>query len=199
MSTVRRSTVTLPTSVNAPQLPPPLMSTGGLVEDTFVEGGLNLTASSAVARRVKARGIVAISGEGLVVDSLAIGAGSDGAAIAAQGVGGGATLKVVNSTAINATGPALVSRVAGSLTQTPSNRLVVTNSIARGRTTDLKAELVTVCALGADCEPGTIAIDHSDFVTRDPAGPLVGRLQTLVLITVGAGKEIRIEEVLTTS
>ncbi len=185
-STVRRSKVSVPTDVVAPQTPPPVFSTEGLVEDTTVTGGLFLGAPTAIARRVRATGIDAISGVGLVVDSLAQGSGSDGSAISANGTGGG-LLTVVNSTAINPSGPAVVARTSFTRGRGAPNRLVVTNSIARGATVDLKAELPTVCELNVDCEPGQINVDHSDFVTADPPGPIVSRLNTTVLITEGAG------------
>jgi hypothetical protein len=147
---------------------------------------LFLAAPTAIARRVKATGIDAISGVGLVVDSLATGSGTDGSAISANGTGGG-LLTVVNSTAINPSGPALVARESFTQGQGAPNQLIVTNSIARGAPVDLKAELFTTCELGVDCEPGRIQVDHSDFVTADPLGPLVSRLNTTVLITEGAG------------
>src|SRR5262249_32045020 len=135
-STVRRSTVSVPTAVISTATPPPVMSTAGLVEDTTVTGGLFLSAPTAIARRVKATGVDAISGGGLVADSLAKGSGTDGSAISANGTGGG-LLTVVNSTAINATGPAVVARESFTQGQGAPNKIELTNSIARG-TTDLK-------------------------------------------------------------
>ena len=106
-SSVRRSTVARATDVFA-SLVDAVLVTGGLVEDSTVQGKLRLTSPGAVARRVRASGAIAISGEGLVVDSLAVGGGSDGAAIAAVGVNGG-TLRVIGSTAVDQDSPALLS------------------------------------------------------------------------------------------
>ena len=184
-STVRRSTISVPTSAMSTATTPPVLSTGGVVEDTTVAGGLFLSAPTAVARRVKATGIDAISGVGLVTDSLAKGSGMDGSAISANGTGGG-LLTVVNSTAINPTGPAVVARESFTQGQGAPNNLVLTNSIARG-TTDLKAELITICLIDFDCERGQIDVDHSDFVTADPPGPIATRTGPIALITDGAG------------
>jgi hypothetical protein len=180
LSTVRHSTIGR-SQMLLPELPSPVVRTQGLVEDSQVAGGLWLTSRLSVARRVTASGARGIFGEGLVVDSLAQSFGRDQGAITSEG---GGTLRVVNSTAISANGPALVSRSGESETALVPNDLVVTNSIARGKTADMQAETdLTACIPGDFCEVGLMHIDHSDFATR---APLVTAPDALA-ISEGAG------------
>jgi hypothetical protein len=179
-SRVRRSTVQPPAAVLSSALPPPVASTAGLVEDTTVTGGLELVAG-AVARRVRAIGVIGIRGEGLVVDSFAEGFGSRGAAVEAGPTGG--SLRVVGSTAIGKNAPALLAPSFVSADPDIPNNLVVTDSIASSNTTDIQASPVMSCQLDFSCEPGTIAIDHSLFNTRAPMQAAPGA----EAITVGAG------------
>lgn len=167
---VRRSTIQPPEAVLTTQLPPPLAATNGLIEDSTVTGGLDLGAT-AVARRVRAIGVIGILGQGLVVDSFAEGFGSDGAAIK---VDPGGTLRVVGSTAIGKNAPALLSPLVSSEDPIVPSKLMVTDSIASSNTTDIQATAVTACLLGFRCEPGTIAIDHSLFTTRSPMATAPG-------------------------
>ncbi|MGE0027284.1 MAG: choice-of-anchor Q domain-containing protein [Thermoleophilia bacterium] len=149
--------------------PPPTVVTAGVVEDTTVNGGLQLQSAGAVARRVRALGITAVSGEGLLVDSLARSIAGDGVAVAADAPLGG-TLRAVNDTAIATSGVALEARPVRSSTPTLGpNRLVVVNTVARGGTTDLRGTLGVTCLIGQFCNFGLVTVEHSDFVTRDPA------------------------------
>src|SRR5690242_4280857 len=88
----------------------PVLATAGVVEDSTVNEGLRLTAPTSVAPRVRAIskgfGVAAISGQGLVVDSLAT--ANLGNAIEVVSDRGG-TLVVLGSTAFSASSPALVS------------------------------------------------------------------------------------------
>ena len=182
-ATVRSAVISGPVCVEAPdavaltiarsRLSSPADSTcarvGGLVEDTWVDGGLQLTAPTAIARRVDASGPTAIWGQGLVVDSLARATNSAGAAIAADAPQGG-SLRVINATAIGHHAPALLARSVRSATgPVEPNVLTVSNSIARGGPADVRATTSVVCAIGEYCAVGRVAIDHSNFVVRDPA------------------------------
>ena len=167
LSTVRHSTIGRSANL-LPEIPSPVVRTDGLIEDSAVTGGLSLDAGTSVARRVRAIGARAIVGEGLVVDSLAQSFGRDQGAIESDSAGGG-TLRVVNSTAISTDGPALVSRAEEAETPLFLNDLEVTNSIARGKTTDILAETdLSACIPGNFCVVGLIHIDHSDFASRTP-------------------------------
>ena len=158
--------------------PPPSVVTTGLVEDTQVGGGLELAGPDAVARRVSASGWTAIWGEGLVVDSVARAIGSEGAAIAADALGGG-TLRVINATAVAAQAPALLSAPArADMGPLSPNVLQVSNSIADGTPSDIASP---ACAT-LPCERGRIEIDHSNFAVREPAAGTG-------LITEGAGNQ----------
>jgi hypothetical protein len=182
VSTVRGSTVSEPSVGEAPASPPPVMSTSGLVEDSTVSGGLELDGPAAVARRVRAVGATAISGQGLVVDSLATSSAPDGAAIVATAPQGG-TLTVVNTTAVNSRGPALLAPPVFSNMPVVPNHLEVTNSIARGGTVDVQVTDRFACALGSFCSAGQMSIDHSDFTRRAPLATAADAR----LITEGAG------------
>jgi len=162
--------------------PPPALSTSGVVEDSTISGGLGLFDPTAVARRVTSTGFRAIEGEGTVVDSLAISKASTGAAISANEELGG-TLTAVNDTAINTnpapTAVALEAARSSSSTQpVTSNRLVVSNTIARA-STDVAAEPGGLCHLGETCKSGLVAIDHSNFATTSGGAA----------ITPGAGNQ----------
>lgn len=172
-ATVRRSTVGRLGGL-ATGTPAPSVVTQGLVEDTTVTGGLQLFDARAVARRVRVLGITAIWGQGLVVDSLARSVAGDGVAIAADAPRGG-TLRVVNVTAVAPNGVALLSRpVRSSSPMIGPNVLDVTNAIARGGVADVRATAGVSCAIGQFCDFGTVSINHSNFVTRDPvAGSLL--------------------------
>ncbi|MFN8109343.1 MAG: choice-of-anchor Q domain-containing protein [Thermoleophilia bacterium] len=149
--------------------PPPSVTTQGLVEDTTVTGGLQLLDGGAVARRVSALGFTAIWGQGLVVDSLARSVATNGVGIAADAPVGG-TLRVVNVTAIAPNGVGLLSRsVQSTSPQVSPNLLDVTNAISRGGTADVQATAGITCMSGNNCALGLVHIDHSNFVTRDPA------------------------------
>jgi hypothetical protein len=180
-SSVRRSTIQPPEAVISTATPPPVASTNGLIEDTTVTGGLEL-GPTAVARRVRAVGVIGIVGEGLVVDSFAQGFGSNGAAIKVDASDGG-TLRVVGSTVIGKEAPALLSPGVSSEDPIVPNKLVVTDSIISSNATDLQASPVTACLLDFRCEPGTIAIDHSLFNTRSPLPAAPGAN----VITTGTG------------
>ena len=183
MSTVRTSVVSIPAQVVARESPPPSATTAGVIEDTTVGGGLSLDGPTAIARRVRAVGPTGISGQGLVADSLAQGTAPDGAAIAASAPLGG-TLRVVNSTAVNPHGPALLAPPVFALREPVApNDLEVTDSIARGGTVDIQVTDGFACALGATCRAGHMGIDHSDFATRAP----LASARDGALITRGAG------------
>jgi hypothetical protein len=171
-SILRRSVVRL-TDGFATQTPPPAVFTEGLVEDTQIDGGLQLAAPTAVARRVSASGWTGIFGQGLVVDSVARAFGNLGAAVAVDTPRGG-TLRVINVTAVATEAPAFEARtvVSPAGTTTASlNFLVLSDSIARGAPVDLRATTSPLtCPLGRDCDFGVIRIDQSNFVTRQP-GP----------------------------
>ena len=174
-SILRRSVVSLTDGI-ATQTPPAAVVSEGLVEDTQISGGLQLVGTAAVARRVSASGWTGIFGEGLVVDSVARAFGSLGAAVAADAPHGGA-LRVINVTAIAPQAPALEARsvFAAGGTSVNFNTLVVSNSVARGAPTDLRATTSPLaCPIGMACEFGLIRIDHSNFVTRQPAAGGVG-------------------------
>ncbi len=183
-SALRRSSVQPPEAVIAPALPPPLVVTRGLVEDSSVTGGLSLSAPTSVARRVRAIGVIGISGQGLVVDSFAEGFGPKGAAIEATAPKGGA-LRVVGSTAIGKQAPALLA-VTADVTDIETlnpNDLVVTDSIARSTTTDIEATPLTTCSIDGTCSDGVIHIDHSLFNARTPLATDLGA----AVITEGPG------------
>jgi hypothetical protein len=184
MSTVRNSTVSRPSAMESRESPPPVASTAGVVEDTTITGGLDLTGPAAVARRVRASGPTAISGEGLVVDSLAVGAGPDGAAIDSNALQGG-TLRVVGSTALNQNGPALLASPSfGPPDPVAPNDLQVTDSIARGAVADIEVnDRFAIFLGGGSFHVGQIEIDHSDFATRIP----LATVRDASLITVGPG------------
>jgi len=182
-ATVRSAVIRGPVCVEAPDaaaltiarssLSSPAGSTcariGGLIEDSRVDGELQLTGANAVARRVDASGATAIRGQGLVVDSLARAVGSQGAAIAADAPQGG-TLRVINATAIAHEAPALLARAVRSATgPVGPNVLSVSNSIARGGPADVQGTASVACAIGEYCDLGRIALDHSNFAVRDPA------------------------------
>jgi hypothetical protein len=188
-ATVRRSTVgrhELPAALarRAPTtrgvfITPQVLITDGLVEDSTLNGGLGLSAPTAVARRVRsiAQGLTsAIAGQGLVVDSLA--QSELGAAVEAVTDKGG-TLMLLGSTAVSTNSAALISDWVAARSGATSNDLVVSNSIARGAGSDLLAMPVEVCGFEETCANGLIHIDHSDFGTRSPAAGS--------LITEGAG------------
>jgi hypothetical protein len=182
MSRLERSTVGSERPLTG-AAPPPMLVSDGVVEDTAISGTLALGAPSAIARRVRATGSTAIIGEGLVVDSLAKGNGTDGAAIEASAPRGG-TLTVVNSTAVSSTEPALLSAPVISPTgPVVPNVLDVSNSIARGRTVDIRATGGVTCLPGNTCAGGRITIDHSDFGTRVPAATAANA----AVITEGPG------------
>lgn len=165
-SIVRRSVISQ-TSGISPQNPPPVVETSGVVEDSTISGGLRLVGRRAVARRVVASGSPAISGEGLVVDSLAHATGRGAAAIAVDSPLGG-VLRVVNATAISPSGPALLSAdriVPGNSLDSDFNFLEVTDTIARG-TPDMRVA-PTACPAGSVCTEGRIVIDHSNFQTSE--------------------------------
>jgi hypothetical protein len=179
-ATVRRSSVGrqfLPMAVAATQprgviIQPPVLITAGLVEDSTIDQGLRLSAPTSVARRVRSvsQGFTsAISGQGLVVDSLA--RGETGPAIEAVS-DKGATLVVLGSTAVsNSVG--LSSDSVAAPSGATSNDLVVSNTIARGTQLDVVASPVEVCGLKETCADGLVHIDHSDFTSRSPmTGPL---------------------------
>ena len=181
LSTVRRSTVD--SLDHRSEFRSAVVFTDGVVEDSQITGGLRLDGPLAVARRVRVVGAAAIAGEGLVVDSVAHSFGADLPAIVSDTDGGG-TLRVVNSTAISTGGPALVAQVADSSSPgVVPNELVVSNSIARGATTDLEAQTNLALCPDPFCDIGIIRIDHSDFVTR---APLAGAPDSVV-ISEGAG------------
>ena len=93
----------------ATQTPPAAVVSEGLVEDTQIDGGLQLVGAPAVARRVTASGWTGISGQGLVVDSAARAVGSLGAAVAVDTPKGG-TLRAINVTAVAPAAPAFEAR-----------------------------------------------------------------------------------------
>ena len=173
-SILRRSVVSL-TSGIATQTPPAAVVSEGLVEDTQIDGGLQLTGATAVARRVTASGWTGISGQGLIVDSVARAVGSLGAAVAVDTPHGG-TLRVINVTAVAPAAPALEARdVVTAGTSVDFNTLVVSDSVARGAPTDLRATTSPLaCPIGMTCEFGLIRIDHSNFVSRQPAAGGLG-------------------------
>jgi hypothetical protein len=179
-ATVRRSSVGrqfLPIAVAAAHprgvvISPPVLVTAGLVEDSTINQGLRLSAPTSVARRVRSisQGFSsAISGQGLVVDSLA--QSETGAAIEAVS-DKGATLVVLGSTAVsNSVG--LISDSVAAPSGATSNDLVVSNTIARGLQFDVVASPVEVCDFVETCANGLVHIDHSDFTSRSPmTGPL---------------------------
>jgi len=134
---------------------------------------------------VDASGPTAIWGQGLVVDSLARATDSAGAAIAADAPKGG-SLRVINATAIGHDAPALLARSVRSATgPVEQNVLTVSNSIARGGPADVRATTSVVCAIGEYCAVGRVAIDHSNFVVRDPAPGAPGASA----VAEGAGKQ----------
>ncbi len=166
-SVLRRSTVSQTAGI-ATETPPAAVVSQSLVEDVKVQGGLQLLGTGAVARRVDATGWTGIWGEGLIVDSVARAIGSNGAAIAAAAPHGG-TLRVVNATAVAASAPALEALPSVSPGFVDFDILQVSNSIARG-TPDLRVVPPPVpCPTGSFCDIGLIRIDHSNFVTREPA------------------------------
>jgi hypothetical protein len=169
-SVIRHSTVLLDPGVSKAQ-PPAAVTTRGLVEDSKVDGGLELLGQTAVARRVFATGSTAIRGTGLVVDSVAVSTDPAGAAIAADGYAGG-QLRVVNATAVGVGAPALVARPIVTRIGFPSqfNVLRVTNTIARGAPVDVSAQGLTVCPTGMICDIGAVRIDHSAFATSQKTG-----------------------------
>ena len=173
-SILRRSVVSLTDGI-ATQTPPAAVVSEGLVEDTQISGGLQLVGTAAVARRVTASGWTGIFGEGLVVDSVARAVGSLGAAVAVDTPHGG-TLRVINVTAVAPAAPALEARdVVTAGTSVNFNTLVVSDSVARGAPTDLRATTSPLaCPIGKTCEFGLIRIDHSNFVTRQPAAGGLG-------------------------
>jgi hypothetical protein len=182
-ATVRSAVISGPVCVEAPDagaltiasshLSSPADATcarvGGLIEDSWVDGGLQLTAPTAIARRVDASGPTAIWGQGLVVDSLARATDGAGAAIAADAPQGG-LLRVINTTAIGHAASALLARSVHSATgPVEPNVLTVSNAIARGGPADVRAAAIGLCDMGEYCAGGRVAIDHSNFVVRDPA------------------------------
>jgi hypothetical protein len=178
-ATVRRSTVGrqfLPVAVAARRAPtprgveiePPVLVTAGLVEDSTINGGLGLSAPTSVARRVRSiaqNSGSAISGQGLVVDSLAL--SNFAPAVEAESDKGG-TLVVLGSTAISSGALGLLSNSVTALSGATPNDLVVSNTIARGAGTDVAATPVTTCGLEETCAAGLVHIDHSDFTSRSP-------------------------------
>ena len=180
-STLRHSTVDRIGVLNKASVPASVV-TKGTVEDTQVDGGLQLAGPSAVVRRVRASGWTAIWGEGLVVDTLA--RGGNGAAIAADAPQG-ETLRVVNTTAVATGAPALLARVRSATPPIAPNVLEVSNAIARGGPSDVEATDIALCKLEQPCAPGEIAIDHSNFAVRVPAANAPGR----GVITEGTGNQ----------
>ncbi|HEX5925464.1 MAG TPA: choice-of-anchor Q domain-containing protein [Baekduia sp.] len=180
-STLRHSTVDRIGVLNKATVPASLVTTGA-VEDTQVDGGLQLVGPAAVARRVRASGWTAIWGEGLVVDTLA--RGGNGAAIAADAPQGG-TLRVINTTAVATGAPALLARVRSATPPIAPNVLEVSNAIARGGPSDIEATDIALCRIEQPCAPGEIAIDHSNFAVRTPAANAPGR----GVITEGTGNQ----------
>jgi len=180
-STLRHSTVDRIGVLNKASVPASVVTTGA-VEDTQVDGGLQLVGPAAVARRVRASGWRAIWGEGLVVDTLA--RGGNGAAIAADAPQGG-TLRVVNTTAVATGAPALLAQVRSATPPIAPNVLEVSNAIARGGPSDIEATDIALCKIDQPCAPGEIAIDHSSFAVRTPAGNAPGR----GIITEGTGNQ----------
>jgi hypothetical protein len=180
-STLRHSTVSRIGVLNKATVPASVITTG-VVEDTQVDGGLQLVGPAALARRVRASGWTAIWGEGLVVDSLA--RGGNGAAIAADAPQGG-TLRVVNTTAVATGAPALLARVRSATPPIAPNVLEVSNAIARGGPSDIEATDIALCKIDQPCAPGEIAIDHSNFAVRVPAANAPGR----GVITEGTGNQ----------
>lgn len=170
-STIRRSSFTETVGVSG-SIPPPMLVTAGLIEDTTVEGGLVLSADGAIARRTNVTGITAISGRGLVVDSVALTLSNTGAAIGAVSDTGG-TLRVVNTTAVAPNGGYGLKaiRISSTGSGIVTNKIVATNVIARGATADVHSEKVGGCTLNHVCKAGLIEIDHSVFTTREPASP----------------------------
>jgi hypothetical protein len=137
---------------------------------------------TAVARRVTATGVVGIIGQGLVVDSFALGFGARGAAIEVGPFGG--TLRVVGSTAIGKRAPALLAPSVTSDDPIDPNNLIVTDSILSSiAPADIQATPVMSCPPEFRCQPGTIALDHSLFNTRSPAPDAPGA----DVISAGAG------------
>src|SRR5690349_8201072 len=179
-SIVRRSTVQGPEAVLSRETSPPIAATAGLIEDSTVSGGLEVLATG-VARRVRAIGVVGITGQGLVVDSFAEGFGASGAAIEAAGFGG--TLRVVGSTAVGKNAPALLALNTSSSDPVDPNKIIVTDSIASSNVTDLQAVPTLPCQTDFFCADGMIQVDHSLFNTRSPAVGAAGA----ALITAGAG------------
>ena len=179
-SRLRRSTVQPPEAVLSTATPPPVASTNGLIEDTTLTGGLELL-PAAVARRVRAIGVIGIVGQGLVVDSFAEGFGPKGAAIEAGPFGG--AMRVVGSTVIGKNAPALLAPDVVSADPIDPNKLVVTDSIASSDTTDIQATPSMGCSADFFCADGTIQIDHSLFTTRSPLPAAAGA----GVITGGAG------------
>jgi hypothetical protein len=170
-STLRTSTVARGTPLSTED-PPPVVVTGGLVEDTKITGGLRLASPGAIARRVNSVGGVGVVGQGLVTDSVARGTSKDEGGIVADAPHGG-TLRVVASTAIGMRGLGLAASDSsgpqdGSVVP---NTIVATDTIARGDTADIGVAVLSACDLDSDCKAGRISIDHSDFATRQPATP----------------------------
>jgi hypothetical protein len=121
-----------------------------------------------------------------VVDSLASGTSPDGAAIDANAIQGG-TMRVVNTTALNQTGPALLASPSfGPTDPVAPNDLEVTNSIARGATVDIEVNDLFAHPLGTIGRVGQIEVDHSDFATRTP----LATARDAALITIGSGNVV---------
>jgi hypothetical protein len=164
LSTIRRSTVR---RTGADDGPTPVVSTCGLIEDSRVEGGLELRGIVGRAARVDARGARALWGSGHVVDSLASSTGP-WPGVSADSNGG--TLTVVNVTALSALGPGLAATQSTAVKPgSPGrNTLDVTNAIARG-VVDVRAGGVG-CAADENCVGGRVVIRSSNAATVDIQG-----------------------------
>jgi hypothetical protein len=141
------------------------VTTLGLIVDSRVDGGLRLL-GNAQASRVVARGSRALWGRGVVNDTLAVSSGP-WPAVSAIELG---ELDLYNVTAISAQGPG-VAAYASVVPDTGSpglNRIVMTNSIARG-TVDALATGVD-CQAGQKCSSGQVRYSSSNVATTSADG-----------------------------
>lgn len=168
---LRRSTVSLQGFARG-TFPAAVMATG-LVEDSTVTGGLRIHGPAAVVRRSTAMAgpVPAISGNGLVVDTVAVNPAVDGDAIAGDGLslpGAAGALRLVNVTAFAPRGRA-IRAASGCAPAGPgvTSRVEVVNSIARGAT-DLTADVGVTCEPGTFGYGGTLSVASSNWTTRDP-------------------------------
>ncbi len=168
---LRRSTVSLEGFARGTF--PVAVMTSGLVEDSTVTGGLRIHGPAAVVRRSTALAgpVPAISGNGLVVSTVAVNPAVDGDAIAGDGMslpGAASALRLVNVTAVAPRGRAIRS-ASGCAPVGPGvpSRVEIVNSIARGAT-DLTADVGVTCLPGTFGYGGTLRVASSSWTTRVP-------------------------------